>query len=131
MCSSGNIPAQATAKSVMASAKRLIEVRHCCRNSSKIAEISVPAWPMPIHHNKLHGDQRAGVPDPNPPQKMEKGEPPADGDINAPDAHTFDEQIANGEIQQHQQREGNRKTENPALGRAASEHDRTDLVGDS
>ena len=47
------MPAQATANSVMASAKRLIEVRHCCRNNSKIAEISVPACPMPIHHTKL------------------------------------------------------------------------------
>ena len=47
------MPAQATAKSVIASAKRLMEVRHCCRNNSKIAEISVPAWPIPIHHTKL------------------------------------------------------------------------------
>ena len=53
MWSSGNIAAQATAKSVIASAKRLIDVRHCCRNSSRIAEISVPAWPMPIHQTKL------------------------------------------------------------------------------
>ena len=50
---SGNIPAQATAKSVMASAKRLIDVRHCWRSRSRMAEISVPAWPMPIHHTKL------------------------------------------------------------------------------
>ncbi len=47
------MPAHATAKSVMASAKRLIEVRHCWRSKSRIAEISVPAWPMPIHHTKL------------------------------------------------------------------------------
>jgi hypothetical protein len=53
MCSSGNRPAQATANSVIASAKRLIEVRHSCRSSSRIAEISVPAWPMPIHQTKL------------------------------------------------------------------------------
>ena len=53
MCSSGNIAAHATANSVIASAKRLIDVRHCCRNSSRIAEISVPAWPMPIHQTKL------------------------------------------------------------------------------
>ena len=53
VCSSGNIAAQATANSVIASAKRLIDVRHCCRNSSRIAEISVPAWPMPIHQTKL------------------------------------------------------------------------------
>ncbi len=53
MWSSGNIAAQATAKSVIASANRLIDVRHCCRKSSRIAEISVPAWPMPIHQTKL------------------------------------------------------------------------------
>ena len=53
MCRIGNIPAQATAKSVIASAKRLMDVRHCCFNSSRIAEISVPAWPIPIHHTKL------------------------------------------------------------------------------
>src|ERR1700678_102496 len=53
MCSSGNIPAQATANSVIASAKRLIEVRHCWCSSNKIAEISVPAWPIPIHQTKL------------------------------------------------------------------------------
>ena len=37
----------------MASADRLIDVRHCCRNSSRIAEISVPAWPMPIQNTKF------------------------------------------------------------------------------
>src|ERR1700753_2646643 len=50
---SGNMPAQTTAKMVIASAKRLIEFRHCCLNNSKIAEISVPAWPIPIHQTKL------------------------------------------------------------------------------
>ena len=47
------MPAQTTAKIVMASAKRLIELRHPCLNSSRMAEISVPACPMPIHHTKL------------------------------------------------------------------------------
>ena len=42
-----------TAKIVIASAERLIDVRHFCRNSSRIAEISVPAWPMPIQKTKL------------------------------------------------------------------------------
>lgn len=37
----------------MASAKRLTVVRHGCLNSSSAAEMSVPAWPMPIHHTKL------------------------------------------------------------------------------
>jgi hypothetical protein len=42
-----------TANNVIASAKRLIDVRHFCWNSRRIAEISVPAWPMPIHQTKL------------------------------------------------------------------------------
>ena len=50
---SGKMPAHATAKSVIASANRLIDVRHVCLSSSRIAEISVPAWPMPIHHTKF------------------------------------------------------------------------------
>ena len=50
---SGNSSAQMTANSVIASAKRLIDVRHFCWNSSRIAEISVPAWPIPIHQTKL------------------------------------------------------------------------------
>ena len=47
------MPAQATANSVIASEKRLIDVRQSCFSSSRIAEISVPAWPIPIHHTKL------------------------------------------------------------------------------
>src|SRR5215510_14733212 len=39
----GNNPAHATANSVIASAKRLMEVRHSWRSNNKIAEISVPA----------------------------------------------------------------------------------------
>ena len=42
-----------TANSVMASAKRLIEVRQRCSSRSRMAEMKVPAWPMPIHHTKL------------------------------------------------------------------------------
>src|SRR5215813_8303996 len=39
----GYMPACATANSVIASAKRLIEVRHFWRKSSRIADIKVPA----------------------------------------------------------------------------------------
>src|SRR3984957_20076192 len=47
------MPAHTTAKIVIASANRLIELRQLCLNSSRIAEISVPAWPIPIHQTKL------------------------------------------------------------------------------
>jgi len=40
---SGNNPAHITAKIVIASAERLIEVRQRWRNSRRMAEISVPA----------------------------------------------------------------------------------------
>src|SRR5687768_14448813 len=49
----GNTAAQATANSVIASAKRLIDVRQSCLNSSRMAEINVPACPIPIHQTKL------------------------------------------------------------------------------
>ncbi len=47
------MPACATANSVMASENRLMEVRQSCFSSSRMAEISVPAWPIPIHQTKL------------------------------------------------------------------------------
>ena len=49
----GKMPAQMTAKSVIASAARLIDVRHFWRVRKRIAEISVPAWPIPIQNTKL------------------------------------------------------------------------------
>ena len=49
----GNVPAQDTAKSVIASVKRLMELRHFWKTSKRMAEMNVPAWPMPIHHTKL------------------------------------------------------------------------------
>src|SRR6185436_21002546 len=42
-CRIGNMPAQATANSVIASANRLIELRQRWLSSKRIAEISVPA----------------------------------------------------------------------------------------
>src|SRR5215831_16739064 len=47
------MPAQITAKIVMASAKRLMELRQVCLKSRRMAEIRVPAWPIPIHQTKL------------------------------------------------------------------------------
>ena len=49
----GKMPAHMTAKMVMASAERAMEVRQRWRSSNNTAEISVPAWPMPIQKTKL------------------------------------------------------------------------------
>ncbi len=42
-----------TAKIVIASAARLMDVRQRWRSRNRMAEIKVPAWPMPIHQTKL------------------------------------------------------------------------------
>ncbi len=49
----GKMSVQMTANSVIASEKRLIAVRHFCRNRKRTALMSVPAWPIPIHQTKL------------------------------------------------------------------------------
>ena len=41
------------ANSVIASEKRLIDVRHFCSSKRRNAEMKVPAWPMPIHQTKF------------------------------------------------------------------------------
>src|SRR5262249_2346800 len=46
-------PAAAPANGVIASAKRLMELRHGGRNKRRIAEIRVPACPIPSHQTKL------------------------------------------------------------------------------
>src|SRR5665213_1401798 len=52
-CRMGNIPAHATANNVIDSEKRLMDVRQSCFSNKRMAEIRVPACPMPIHHTKL------------------------------------------------------------------------------
>jgi hypothetical protein len=41
------------AKMVMASANLFMDVRHRCRKRKRIAEINVPACPIPTHQTKL------------------------------------------------------------------------------
>src|SRR5436853_3210339 len=47
------MPAQITANIVIASLKRLMLVRHFCRNKNRMALMSVPACPMPIQKTKF------------------------------------------------------------------------------
>jgi hypothetical protein len=49
----GKNAAQIIAKIVMVSASLLMPLLHLCLNSSKMAEIKVPAWPIPIHQTKF------------------------------------------------------------------------------
>jgi hypothetical protein len=49
----GQVAAVITANTVMASVERYTAVRHGLRNRNRIAEISVPAWPMPIQNTNV------------------------------------------------------------------------------
>src|SRR4030095_863169 len=49
----GNSRAHMNAKMVIASAERLMEVRHFCRKRNRIAEMSVPACPIPTQNTKF------------------------------------------------------------------------------
>ena len=46
-------PAQQTAKRVMASAARFRLDRHFWRNRKRMAEINVPAWPIPTQNTNV------------------------------------------------------------------------------
>ena len=97
----------------MASAKRLIELRHDCRSRRRMAEIRVPAWPIPIHQTKL---------------TMAKPQPMG---IVTPQMPTpLSEKVGDGEQQHHGQQEGDAKADEPAVGRRTGQDDRADLVRD-
>jgi len=113
VCASGKMPAQATANSVMASAKRLIELRQVWRSRQRIAEISVPAWPMPIHHTKV-----------------DDGESPTDRNIDAPDPRTFDEQVSQAHHQHVHHPEHDQEADDPSERYGTAQHDVADLLAD-
>src|SRR5688500_19350556 len=63
-----------TAKMVIASAARLIDVRHVWRKRKRIAEMSVPACPIPIQNTKvvMSHDQPTGTLSPQTPIPSQK-----------------------------------------------------------
>ena len=79
--SAGTCAAQATAKSVIASANRLIDVRQSC-----------------LKQQQDRGDQRAGVADADPPDEVDDREAPADRDVDAPDPDALEQQPGDRDI---------------------------------
>ncbi len=59
-------------------------------------------------------DQRSGMTDTDPPDKVHDGEAPPDRDIDAPNPSTFNEQIAERDHQHVHQREHDQETEDPS-----------------
>jgi hypothetical protein len=76
------------------------------------------------------GDKRAGVADSDPPDEVDDGEAPADGDGHAPDADALQKQIADGVQHHHGQHESEAEADEPSVGRGAGQHDGADLFRD-
>ena len=97
----------------MASAKRLMELRQPCLKSSRIAEMSVPAWPMPIHQTKLM-----------------MANPQATGCVMA----QMPTPLRKSQVTRHHEHggaaAGHREEAKPAHRRVRREHDAHDLLGD-
>src|SRR6266576_2953289 len=69
------------------------------------------------------------MPDTNPPYEVDDRETPADGDIDAPNASTFDKQVAEREQQHHDHQEAGSETDDPPERGRPRQHDGADLVG--
>ena len=73
--------------------------------------------PLLAEQQQNRRDQRAGVADADPPDEVDDVEGPADGDVVAPDADAGHQQVADGHVQDHQQRR--RRCRTPGTSRSA------------
>ena len=106
------MPAQITAKSVIASAARLIDVRHFCREQEQDRR-----------------DQRAGVADTDPEHEVGDVPRPADRVIQSPDADAGRDLIAEAEQPDRRDQRADRKRHPPPARRRAFDH-AGDALGD-
>src|SRR5271155_2095607 len=110
-----------------------MEERECARASNGeerhgFGEAVDGSTPFLVEQKKDGGDERSGMANANPPNEIDDGESPRDGNADSPDAHTFEQEICDGDVEDHQQAEADGKTNHPALRRASSEDDRADFV---
>ena len=82
--------------------------------------------PLLIEQKENGGDQRAGVADTDPPDEVDDGEAPADGDVDAPDADALDDQPADGDgIRTPSRLKAIEQTDEPAQRGRPRENDRS------
>src|SRR6266567_3071596 len=68
--------------------------------------------------------------DADPPDKVDDGEAPSDGDGDAPDADAFEEEVSDGEQHHHGEHEGDAEAKEPSVGGGTGQHDGADLFRD-
>src|ERR1051325_586769 len=69
--------------------------------------------PMLKEQKEDRGDKRAGMTNPDPPDKIYNRKAPGDGDVNSPNANSSNDRPADGEEKEHQQSEGHDKADPP------------------
>ena len=74
-------------------------------------------------------NQRAGMPDPDPPHEIHDGEAPSDGDVHAPNPHADGEEHGYRVEKHQQQQKGDTEPQKPSGPPALAKDYRADLVG--
>src|SRR5437660_8941042 len=69
--------------------------------------------PTLLEEKKDSGDQSSRVANTDPPHKVDDGEAPADGNIDAPDAGAPHQQVADGRLQNAKEHGGHRNNGDP------------------
>ena len=68
--------------------------------------------------------------DTDPPDEVDDGEAPSDGDGDAPDADAFEEEVSDGVEHHHGEHEGDAEAEEPSVGGGTGQHDGADFFRD-
>src|SRR5258708_4210702 len=69
--------------------------------------------PLLVQEQKNRGDQRAGVPDPDPPDEIDDVEAPGHGNVDAPDPDPAGEEVADRAQKEHPEEERHEQADPP------------------
>ncbi len=84
--------------------------------------------PVLLQEQQNRGDERARVPDADPPDEIDDVERPADRNVVAPDADPLEEQVADRHDEQVQEQERDAGRGDPRRRLVLGQHDRADLA---
>jgi hypothetical protein len=91
---------------------------------------AVDAGPPILPHQVKHcADESAGMSDADPPDEIDDGESPGDGNIDAPDSYAAKKKVGDCSGEDHDQQKGDGKSELPWQAGFLIEDDRGDFVG--
>src|SRR5579872_333948 len=86
--------------------------------------------PLLVEQKENGGNKCTGVADTDPPHEIDDGEAPADGNVDAPDTHALQDQVADGDVHHAKNAECNQKADVPAKRSGPRQNYSADLVRD-